>query len=148
MERAQRINQIDNGTAQQATGVRGKVRHQSAPGTAARICGGWHGESKVQCSAAKISTENRVANRAGDGEKKIRGALERVGMRCVGWCGKAKQSAGRQKSAQKIRGNGERDGGERIREVVNGPRPRPAVTGQALPPLVIVSDISLTVAED
>jgi hypothetical protein len=46
MERAQRINQIDNGTAQPATGVQRKARHQSESGTARLICGGWYGKAK------------------------------------------------------------------------------------------------------
>jgi hypothetical protein len=68
---ARQINEIDNGTAQQATGVRRKVGHQSASGTALLIC--WGGiekkQSKVQC--AKNQHRNRVANRAGDEEREF-----------------------------------------------------------------------------
>jgi hypothetical protein len=62
MERAQRINQIDNGTTQPATGVRRKARHQSASGTARLICeGGMEKQSKVQ--GAKKKNQHRKSGK-------------------------------------------------------------------------------------
>ena len=96
-------------------------------------------QSKVQC--AKNQHRNRVENRARDG-KRIWGALECGGMRCVGWCGKAKQSAVRQKSAQKITSENDAEEKSKVQGSKTSAEDREEmVSGQVPLRSAIVSDI-------